>query len=190
MHLMIDLESIGNDPSTVIVSLGAVAFNRDGIISKGLWELDTQAQMNAGRTITADTLAWWMRQSEGARSVFNSKNPKHSPAEFIKAFETFIDCALEEVGEKRDELKPWGNGANFDISVTEDFIRQFHPKGRAGVPWSFWNVWCFRTFNHMTKCKDLIKRQGVHHDALDDAIYQAECVRAVWKKQDAKKAKV
>lgn len=190
MHLMIDLESLGNDPETVIVSFGAVAFNKDGIIAKGLWELDIQEQINAGRTVTADTMAWWMRQKEEARSVFNSKNPKLSMIDFVTGFEGFIDTALHEVGEKRDELKPWGNGANFDISVTEDFIRRVHPKGRAGVPWSFWNVWCFRTFNHLTKCKELVQRQGVHHDALDDAVFQAQCVMKFWDKQAAKKVKV
>ena len=186
---MIDIETIGNDPSTVIVSFGAVCFNRDGIISKGQWELNLQEQINTGRTLSEPTLQWWMRQKDEARSVFNSKNPKLKPSEFIEAFYSFLDDALEKVGEGRDELKPWGNGSSFDISVTEDFIRQYHPEGREGVPWKFWNQWCFRTFNHLTKCKELVQRQGVHHDALDDAVFQTECVLAYWKKIDAKKAR-
>lgn len=190
MHLMIDLESLGNDPETVIVSFGAVAFNKDGIIAKGEWELNIQEQIDSGRTVTGDTMCWWMRQKEEARSVFNSRNPKLSMLEFVHAFESFIDNALEKVGEKEDELKPWGNGANFDISVTEDFFRKVHPAGRNGLPWKFWNVWCFRTFNHLTKCKELVQRQGVHHGAMDDAVFQAQCVIAYWAKMASKKAKV
>lgn len=191
MHVMIDIETLGNDHSTTVVSCGVVCFNKTGIISEKLFVLDFIEQLKLGRTVTGSTLQWWFAQEEGARAVFkdNPKKPKLSIEDFLNALDAFLDESLKEVGEKRDELKPWGNGANFDITIIEDFYRRHHAKHEFAIPWKFWNVWCFRTFNHLTKARDKFKREGIHHDALDDARYQANVVLNYWKIKTAQKAK-
>jgi len=188
---MIDIETLGNDHSTTVVSVGVVCFNNTGIISKKLFVLDFIEQLKRGRSVTGSTLQWWMGQGDSARAVFKDdpKKPKLSIEAFLTGLDSFLDESLKKVGEKRDELKPWGNGANFDITIIEDFYRSYHPKHEFGIPWKFWNVWCFRTFNHLTKAKDKFKREGIHHDALDDAEYQANCVLNYWKTKSAAKAK-
>lgn len=191
MHVMIDIETLGNDHSTTVVSLGAVCFNNTGIISEKLFVLDYIEQIRLGRTVTGSTLQWWMGQEDGARAVFKDdpKRPKLGMAQFLQEFDKFLDDSLKKVGEKRDELKPWGNGANFDITIVEDLYRRHHEKHEFAIPWKFWNVWCFRTFNHLTKARDKFKREGIHHDALDDARYQAQVVLNYWKSKTAAKAK-
>lgn len=185
MHLMLDFETLGNQFDTAVLSLGAVAFNREKIISKTMWEFDIPEQLALKRSVTGSTLSWWAAQNDLARKVFQDNDFKVKVAQFFPQFEIFCDKGLKEVGEKRDELKPWGNGANFDIVILEDLYRRHHENHEFAIPWKFWNVWCFRTFNNLTKCRDLIpKRQthGVKHNALDDALFQAECVRAFWNK--------
>lgn len=191
MHAMIDLETLGNDYSTAVVSVGVVCFNKTGIVAEKLFVLDFVEQIKLGRTVTGSTLQWWMAQEDGARAVFKDdpKTPKLSVAQFLAELDKFFDATLKEAGEKRDELKPWGNGANFDIPIIEDFYRRHHAKHEFAIPWKFWNVWCFRTFNSLTKCKDKFKREGIHHNALDDARYQANCVLNYWKSKTATKAK-
>lgn len=184
-HLMLDFETLGTAFNTAVVSLGGCVFNKEGIHTKRLWTFELDSQIKAGRSITGSTLCWWMKQSDSARSVFNDKAKKFTLAEFVTDFESFIDDSLKQLNEGRDELKPWGNGANFDPVIIEDIIRNV--KGRDDIPWKFWNVWCFRTFDNLTKCKSLHKRVGVHHNAMDDAVYQAECVLAYWKKLEAAK---
>lgn len=186
MNLMLDFETLGTDFDTICLSLGAVAFNRDGIIAEKLFDFDLKDQVGNKRTFSAETLQWWMRQSDEARKVFLPGEDKLSIAEFSHSFGTFIDGALFEVDEERDELKCWGNGANFDVVLAENLIKA------AGddIPWKFWNVWCFRTFDKLTDCKRLFgkpNKHGTHHNALDDARYQTNAVLNYYKVQDEKK---
>lgn len=183
---MIDIETIGTAANTVVLSVGVCAFNKDGILEKIEWTLDMEEQIKLGRTFDQDTLWFWMKQSTEAKKAFDPKIPKINLATFFVEFEKFLDRNLEKVKEKRDELKPWGNAASFDITIIEDLYRN-QGAGKDAIPWKFWNQFCFRTFNHLTKAKDLVKREGVFHNAADDAEFQAKCVLAFWKKQASKK---
>lgn len=196
MHLMYDFETMGQTPDTKVVSLGAVAFNRDGILGKKYWVFDWENQPT--RTEDPETVAWWNRQSFEAKQVFTTPKEKRISLEkFIADNDQWIEGLCFELGESRNpktgkwkELKPWGNGANFDIVILEDIYRTM--KNKDSIPWAFWNVWCFRTFDNMTKCKELKAKNKVgeaivKHNALADAIWQAECVIETWKRQDARK---
>jgi len=183
MHLMIDIETIGTGANTVVLSVGAASFNKDGVHSKKEWTLDMQEQIKLGRAFDQDTLFWWMKQKDEAKKAFDPKLPKIALADFFPDFEKYIDGELTKLKEKRDELKPWGNGANFDITIIEDLYRNQWAGGKDAIPWKFWNIHCFRTFNHLTKAKDLVPRNGIYHNAADDAEFQALCVIAFWKKQ-------
>jgi len=183
MNLMIDFETMGNTTDTIVVSLGACLFNNEGIHKKGLWYYDLYEQQIAGRTWTASTLAWWMKQSDAARAVFHDNKRERLPMEkFFVEFEKWLDEGLEEHLEGRDELKVWGNGADFDVAILKDLYLTMGG-GEQAVPWKFWNGCCFRMFNRMTKIKEKMKMKGAAHNALDDAIYQAECVMAVMNKK-------
>ena len=148
MHVMYDFETIDNKPSSIVISLGAVAFNKKGIIREGHWVFDIQEQIDKGRTFNADTLGWWMKQKEAARKVFYEKSKDYtSMVDFFIDHEDFLVKALKEAGESDDQLKVWGNGANFDISMLEHLYQNWGLK----IPWKFWNVWCFRTFQPFNK---------------------------------------
>jgi len=181
---MIDLETMGTASDTVVISVGACLFDKDGIHDKFFCLLNQQEQLKLGRTINEDTLKWWNKQAPEARKQLeDSKNGGLILREFFHDFEDFIDFGLADRKQKRDELRPWGNGANFDITIVEDLFRRHHAAGHVAIPWKFWNVWCYRTFSHLTKCRDILpRRHGVYHNALDDAIHQASCVLAVWNK--------
>lgn len=191
MHCMLDFETLGSGADTIVVSLGAVMFNKSGIHGEKLFLFDIHSQQVAGRSFTASTLEWWMRQSDAARDVFNpekSPGPRLTLSQFFTEIESFWTASLEGAGENMDQLKPWGNGANFDISILEDIYRRHHEKRDQGIPWKFWNVYCFRTFNALTDAKRYLARpHGTHHSALDDARYQAQCVINFWKKVKVKK---
>jgi exodeoxyribonuclease VIII len=181
---MIDIETLGTASDTVVFSVGACMFDKNGVHDKFYSLLNQQEQIKLGRTVNEDTLAFWNKQAPEARQALeDSKTGGLIPKEFFESFEDFIDFGLADHKQKRDELRPWGNGASFDITIMEDFYRRLNPKGHLAIPWKFWNVWCYRTFSHITKCRDILpKRHGVYHNALDDAIHQANTVIAVWNK--------
>lgn len=189
MNLMLDFETFGTDPRSIVLTLGAVAFNKTGIVGEQLFEFDMADQVKQNRNFSADTLLWWFKQSQEARDALQPTDFKLSCANFLKQFGEFVDTNLKEVNEDRSELKPWGNGANFDIPIIEDIYKNT-TDFKAEIPWKFWNVWCFRTFNNIFNCKNMVARpHGTHHNALEDARYQTNCVLAVYKAQDLKKRK-
>lgn len=176
MHLMTDFETLGTDPDSVVISLGVAAFNRSGILDKIMFEFEFDKQEAMGRTIDPDTLAWWKNQSEDAQKQLIVSDFAIDFPEFFRLFEEFIDKNLAKLGEDRKQLKIWGKGADFDVVILTDIYRRHHPQGKRALPWKFWGVKCYRMFESMTDCGKLATRLGTHHNALDDAIFQAECV--------------
>lgn len=73
-NIMLDLETLGTCPGSVILQIGAVRSNN------GLERTITiDSCLRAGLTVDGDTIGWWLRQSEAARraslacalSIFN-----------------------------------------------------------------------------------------------------------------------
>jgi hypothetical protein len=173
---MADFETLGTDPDTVVISLGIAAFNRNGVLDKMLFEFDFEKQTALGRTIDPDTLEWWKKQSAEAQKQLVVSDFAIEFPEFFRLFEQFIDKNLERLGETRKDLKVWGKGADFDVVVLTDIYRRHNPQGKKALPWKFWGVRCFRMFDDIYKVTKTHTRLGTHHNALDDAIFQAECV--------------
>lgn len=199
MFVMYDFETLGQTPTTKVISLGAAAFNRDGVLGQKYWVFDWEEQ--PGRTEDPETRDWWNKQSDEAKEVmFTPKEKRVSLSAFIKDHDQWVEGICFELGDTKDkygkwrDLKPMSNGANFDCVILEDIYRTVHPKGKAAVPWAFWNVWCFRTLDHLYKIKDktpknVVGQKVVKHNALYDALWQTRCVLELWQRQDDAKKK-
>ena len=163
MNGMIDLETLDKKPTSVIVSVGICAFDIDGIHDKKYFILDCEEQMEKGRTISFDTLEWWFRQSkEVTDAAFNQ--PDKLP---IKKF-------LEQLGyfcAKNNIKKMYAQGTDFDLPM----IRDLHDQYNHELPYDYWLARDTRTVYEFMK-SEKPPRTGVHHNAMDDAIYQAQCV--------------
>lgn len=155
-NVMVDLETLDNKPTSVIVSIGAVKFA--GTISEDTFYrvVDIQSCIDAGLTISGDTIAWWMGQSEQARAVFKAKGEP-----LAKVLEDFAAWLPKDT-------KLWGNGAAFDNTILSNAYEVLGIK----QPWAFWNDRCFRTVASFSPSKKV--NSGVAHNALDDARSQAE----------------
>jgi hypothetical protein len=166
--LMIDFETLGQTPTTTVISLGAVFFNQEtGELGPTFYmAFDIDGQIKKGRTIDGDTLKWWMSQSGAAKKVFNEKA---KPAQEV--LELFAKWVLSQ--NSISKINPWGNGSSFDISIIEDLFRMYGIK----CPWLFYNVYDLRTFRrYIANGAKVDKSAGVNHNALDDAINQAKFV--------------
>jgi hypothetical protein len=189
-HVMIDFETFGSKPDTIVLNVGMVWFDKEKFLAEKLWYFDIKEQIEVyKRSIDASTLAWWMKQSDEARAQFNSSEEKISLVDFASRFDEVSRFACKTHGRGLEDLKPWGNGASFDLSILEHI---FKDNLKQETPWKFWNANCFRSLNSLADLKSRVKRQGTHHNALDDAKYQASCVqyylnnaRIQWKVQKA-----
>lgn len=154
-HIMLDLETLATSEKSLVVSIGAVHFDDDKFISEFYRVLDITSQPT--RKVDPNTIKWWMEQSDGARSVF-----KESAVLAKTAAYDFRDwlCVTPK-------YHIWSNGANFDIPIIRDLLTDYD----IPIPWKYSAERCYRTVKHFFKVTS--ERQGTHHNALDDAKYQA-----------------
>ncbi|MWG34791.1 3'-5' exoribonuclease [Halomarina oriensis] len=153
--MMLDLETLGLDPGCVILSLGAVAFDEEGVKETFSRSISLKSCDEAGLEIDAGTLEWWLGQDENVQEQLTGGDEL---TEVLHEFSEFYSGA-EEI---------WGNSPSFDCEI----LSAAYDAANAPVPWEFYHERCFRTLKAMPGAVDL-EREGDHHDALDDAVHQA-----------------
>lgn len=167
-HIMLDLETLDTRPSAVIVSIGAVAFDPHTreLGDKFYVEMtgDLFAQQARGRTISADTVSWWMQQSADARMLFDPNIANRRST--VDALDSFADFIAANGGR---DAEIWGNGADFDNILLGSMYESFDLR----KPWSYSRNRCYRTMKNIGVGPRKAARMGTHHNALDDALTQA-----------------
>lgn len=160
MNVMVDLETLGTGNNSVIISIGAVKFDVLSGVSEDTFYVvvDPSSCVVAGLEMDASTVVWWMSQTEDARAVFNDQT-KVTLEEALQRFSAWYP----------EGAALWGNGASFDNTILANAYRVV---GKT-QPWKFWDDRCFRTLKNLLPAVQH-ERAGVHHNALDDAIFQAE----------------
>lgn len=164
-HLMIDLETLGNvPPDAVILSVGAVLFTKDEILGEREWILNIDDQLRRGRRTNASTLNWWLKQSKEAQDVIRQAEHGISVESFIGQLASWLID---------DKFKVWGHPSFFDVAMLD----HLHDSINVVTPWTFRDVRCYRTVKALHKIEEGMTRAGVHHNALDDARFQAKCLQ-------------
>lgn len=170
-HLMIDLETMGTLFNAPVLAIGAVFFDPEtGELGERFYgAIDIGDACRLGRA-SGETIAFWMKQGDEARKAAIAGT--QTSAEVFGAFREFVQTGGGNV-------KPWGNGATFDISMLEYAFVKVLDKT---APWQFWNVRDCRTIKEIGELVSPFKgeRQGTHHQALDDAVFQAQWVSHYW----------
>lgn len=179
-HIMLDLETLDTGPRSVVTSIGAVAFDPhvsgpSGLGDKFYVELtdDLSIQQQCGRTISGDTVVWWMRQGQAAQQLFEPRTNEFRVGTIkgLNRFAEFIDA-----NGARD-VQIWGNGADFDNIILGSLYEDLGMK----KPWSYSRNRCFRTMKNLPGAGHF-PRQGTHHNALDDAFTQAQHLQAIYQR--------
>lgn len=174
--IMLDLETMGTGPNAAIVAIGAVVFDTDilAVTSRFYRIVDLESAMSTGGEVDADTVLWWMQQSDEARSMFDSSNDGVPLFIALTDFSTWV----KEHGDP-STVRVWGNGAAFDNVILSSAYRRI-----AGLdqPWKHWNDRCYRTIKSLHPDVKL-KRVGTHHNAVDDAESQAWHLLTIFEKE-------
>jgi hypothetical protein len=179
-HIMLDLETMGTSPSAVIASIGAVSFSpfpkeSDSLSLFYKITTDWDVQISKGRTIDAGAVKFWLQEDPIAiKELLIPEDGKLA----VKTLSALIDFA-DFVGERKD-VCIWGNGADFDNIILGSMYECFG----LTRPWSYSRNRCFRTLKNMLP-KVTVSRTGTHHNALDDAIYQAQYMQQALLSSDA-----
>lgn len=158
--VMIDTETLGTQPGSAILSIGAVMFGMDGLGDQFYAPIQLGSCADVGLAIDPATVEWWMRQSDEARAAAFPTNA--APIWFV-----LVDFSMWFVA--RGAKYPWCHGAGFDVPLLDAAFKACGMKS----PWEFWNTRDTRTLYDLAGVK-VDRRGGTHHHALDDAINQAE----------------
>jgi exodeoxyribonuclease VIII len=167
MHVMMDLETLDTKPGAVLLSIGAVVFDcKNDLLGAEFHQIiNVASSVAAGLTISADTEAWWAKQSaEAQKTLTDAKEGKGKD----------LKDALNAFGHYMDKLGPpsktclWGNGSDFDNVL----LIAAYERAKMTPPWKFYNNRCYRTLKSLKPGIKLV-REGTYHNALDDAKTQA-----------------
>jgi 3' exoribonuclease, RNase T-like len=178
VDVMLDLETLGDSPGCVVLSIGAAAFNDAAILSTFEARIDARSCQRAGLTINADCVMWWLRQDQAARDALLQAPvvPLHD------ALTQFADW-LSSLG---GCVHLWSQGPSFDAAVLGVAYRA------AGlpVPWKYWNERCVRTILDLTgiHTRDFHQPGDVPHAALSDALVQARAVQEALRRVRSQRA--
>jgi exodeoxyribonuclease VIII len=172
---MIDIETLGNGPTSVILSIGVVAFDPDSnAIGENFHQLiNIDSCLRAGLTVDGSTIQWWMTQPDAARELFN-KLDEHGLS---------LHHALAELRDWMNNISKapifWCNHPSFDAAILENAYRRCDMKS----PWQYYNVKDYSTIRgSIPKALfDKIRvRPEVAHDAMHDALAQAKSVQRIY----------
>lgn len=156
-NIMLDLETLGTKPNSLILSIGAVKFGGGEILDTFYERVDVKSCIDYGLEIDPDTIMWWLQQSEEARKEICK------PGQPLNAVLTwFAEWAFDP------QLQVWGNGVAMDnIILTNAYEAVKIPR-----PWGYKGDMCYRTIKNLNP-EIKIEQGGIYHNALDDARSQA-----------------
>lgn len=173
---MIDFETLGTRPGSALLSLGAAFFSPTGPsvldnIEKFYMNIDRDSCFALEMTVDESTLEWWNSPDKEAARATLLEDPRPI-SEVMEKFTTWFRV--------NGGRHVWSQGSCFDVILAEDAMR------RVGIvpPWKFWDILDTRTVYHMSGLNPrVIKREGIHHNALDDVEHQIRCVHAAFRKR-------
>lgn len=165
-HLMVDIETLGICATSIVLSVGIVVFDDEyNIIDKKLYVLDKKEQIKMGRTFNKDTLDFWNKQPDQSKEQFKTKH-LYSIDEFKKDLYSFVS--------KYDIDLVWSTAPNLDIACIQTLF-EIDKNGSSLIPWNYNKIRDVRTVRDYLRTYP--KREGIYHNALDDCLYQIECLK-------------
>lgn len=173
--ISVDLETLGLSPFAAIIQIGAVAFRRDGSVASA-FEVTINPR---GQTAPdGDTLLWWLSQGEFGAQMLQAAYS--SPVTLEEALEQFAAWIRSQA--HPDSADVYDGAVLFRGNKDMSWLENAYDRVGMQVPFKFRNVHeqrqFMRTAVYLGFEGQTVERKGAHHDALSDAIFQAECVAA------------
>lgn len=174
-YCVVDIETMGTGGNTAIVAIGACMVDPDttgraGMNGQFYRAVTLESSLKAGLKVTASTINWWLTQSDAARQALLANNASTLPDALV-AFAEFYRL------QGADYLV--GNDPSFDNAILADAY------AAVGLrqPWKYHNNRCLRTFKGLVNGIDIpevgVAFQGTEHNALHDAVHEADELAAI-----------
>lgn len=173
IEIVVDLETMGNTPGSVITAIGAVAIIGREIQPDGFYaKINPQSCIDVGMKMDYSTVEWWMKQPDAAREqMFTAAGRVDLPVALL-AFSAWVESARNKNGVETMYPPPniWGNDPSFDNTILADAYRL----AKIPRPWKHTENRCFRTLRNLFKGKYEEPEATIKHHALHDALWEAK----------------
>lgn len=167
-NVIIDLETLGTHPTSVILAIGACNLDKSQMFKCCIdWK-----HWNPKCTVDKSTQDWWDTQNPKLKEqVFGGKV---TPDSVLNQFTVFLNHVQDLAGE---DIKVWGNGASFDLSI----LAHAYSSLEEAIPWKFRNERCFRTIKNLfpLQVPFIPNPKLIAHDPLDDAINEVDWLNQI-----------
>jgi DNA polymerase III epsilon subunit-like protein len=175
-EIMIDLETMGNKQNSVIVSIGAVAFDfeKDELGPTFYEKVSIDSCLGIGLEVMGSTIKWWLSQSDSARSEIgiDAISIQHALFKFNQYFTSIVN------GRKTTEVNVWGNPTSFDIGI----LSNAYEKSKLLAPWHYRNERDLRTLVSLyPEIKAKTATVGTLHNPVDDCKTQIMYAKEIYK---------
>src|SRR6185295_14509047 len=128
-HVMLDLETFGVRPGSVIRSIAAVEFEVDGRTGDRFYRnVDRRSCEIAGLTIDPETVAWWRTQPAEVEALL-----RKDPRPLVEVARDFYKW-FNGIG-PANRMRLWSHGASFDGPLWQAAAEA----AGGAVPWAHWN---------------------------------------------------
>lgn len=173
--LMLDIETLGLTPGSLIPTIGWCVFTWEGIVDRGTFSIDIEKMPGK---LDVSTVKFWLQQDPEAiaKTFFRDDTPLPWPIALAEL------AKLVKLPETQADQGVWGNGVLFDLGHLEFWYAQ----AQAKVPWHYRSPRDMRTYcavvAEMTGWDQAVATQYLQeqhastltkHDAEDDAVLQA-----------------
>lgn len=174
-HIMVDLETLGTSPNSVILTIGAIRFNPIGEISDNLEDSDTFyrrveiesfANLDLNHQIDDATVEWWSKQEASVQEEAFAEADRFPIDEVLQDFHRWV----------RTPDAIWGNGYGFDMTILQHFYREL----KRGWGWNYWQERDSRTL--FALCPDYERPKISKHHALWDCWAQIVAVQECYRR--------
>jgi hypothetical protein len=170
--LMLDIETLGVRPTSVIIQIGACYFDRyTGEVGDKFTEnISIKSCLEQKFTIDSNTISWWMQQE--------NKSWGDNPKSIFEVLTTFTDFVKK--------AKYIWSHSTFDIPILANAYNAIDKK----LPFHYRATRDIRTLTHLAGHQRNESKTDLNdktHNALDDCVYQVEyCVKCFNKLKERK----
>ena len=156
-ELMLDIETLGNTPGSIVFEVGAVLFDEKGVLDTFHAFLPIYASADRGFTIALHTLEWWHGKGRSLSAIMAMAETTVPINDTMLRLAQFMD-GVEQF---------WSKG-NFDYPL----MARYFDSCNLNTPWKYGQVRELRTM----LCELGLRqpKADITHNALEDALQQVE----------------
>ena len=182
VDIMVDIETLGKRPGSVILSVGAVEFDIKNaeILGEFYAVIDLESSIHNGLTVDSSILLWWMLddQQEARNDILKVYEDEDEDVYDLSEVLIDISSFVESCREEDNDLRVWANPPSFDLMILESAFDVMYME----IPWKHYEMMDLRTLKKIYKGDRLkFEVKGVKYNALYDAKLQAKICSHIWK---------